>query len=292
VHLTDANGYAYTATLTIHEFDATENVVESVTVCEGSEYTWSQDGETYTAADSPVVLHLTDANGCAYTATLTIHEFDATEDVVESVTVCEGAEYMWSQDGETYTAADSPVVLHLTDANGCAYTATLTIHEFDATEDVVESVTVCEGAHYTWSQNGQTYTAADSPVVIDLTDANGCTYTATLTIHEFEATEDIVQNVTVCEGESYTWSQTGETYTAADSPVVIDLTDGHGCPYTATLTIHEDEKIKIGNYVWEDANENGIQDDGVDSGVNDVTCLLYTSPSPRDRTRSRMPSSA
>ena len=25
---------------------------------------------------------------------------------------------------------------------------------------------------------------------------------------------------------------------------------------------------------------------------NDVICLLYTSPSPRDRTRSRMPSSA
>ena len=26
--------------------------------------------------------------------------------------------------------------------------------------------------------------------------------------------------------------------------------------------------------------------------VNDVTCLLYTSPSPRDRQKSRMPSSA
>ena len=26
--------------------------------------------------------------------------------------------------------------------------------------------------------------------------------------------------------------------------------------------------------------------------TNNVTCLLYTSPSPRDRTRSRMPSSA
>ena len=28
------------------------------------------------------------------------------------------------------------------------------------------------------------------------------------------------------------------------------------------------------------------------AGVPDYTCLLYTSPSPRDRTRSRMPSSA
>ena len=32
---------------------------------------------------------------------------------------------------------------------------------------------------------------------------------------------------------------------------------------------------------------------GLESGVDDyITCLLYTSPSPRDRTRSRMPSSA
>ena len=27
-------------------------------------------------------------------------------------------------------------------------------------------------------------------------------------------------------------------------------------------------------------------------GADSITCLLYTSPSPRDRTRSRMPSSA
>ena len=31
---------------------------------------------------------------------------------------------------------------------------------------------------------------------------------------------------------------------------------------------------------------------GLTAGVRAYTCLLYTSPSPRDRTRSRMPSSA
>ena len=35
----------------------------------------------------------------------------------------------------------------------------------------------------------------------------------------------------------------------------------------------------------------GVGDAQVDGAVGDV-CLLYTSPSPRDRTRSRMPSSA
>ena len=36
---------------------------------------------------------------------------------------------------------------------------------------------------------------------------------------------------------------------------------------------------------------HGVYDNVVDM-MNMCTCLLYTSPSPRDRTRSRMPSSA
>ena len=41
----------------------------------------------------------------------------------------------------------------------------------------------------------------------------------------------------------------------------------------------------------EDANNNQNFKD-YDSGDKVIICLLYTSPSPRDRTRSRMPSSA
>ena len=39
---------------------------------------------------------------------------------------------------------------------------------------------------------------------------------------------------------------------------------------------------------------NEFKDKAVDAAENikDTVCLLYTSPSPRDRTRSRMPSSA
>ena len=50
-------------------------------------------------------------------------------------------------------------------------------------------------------------------------------------------------------------------------------------------TIDSDELIPHGvlaGQVWNDANSNGLRDD----------CLLYTSPSPRDATLSRMPSSA
>ena len=75
----------------------------------------------------------------------------------------------------------------------------------------------------------------------------------------------------------------------------------------------------VGDFVWLDVNEDGIQDGGAEVGLENVEvilydaitmtaidtvlsdnsgaysfgpCLLYTSPSPRDRTRSRMPSSA
>ena len=49
-------------------------------------------------------------------------------------------------------------------------------------------------------------------------------------------------------------------------------------------------------YQWEDADEisfgTGAFKNNLPAGFYYVTCLLYTSPSPRDRTRSRMPSSA
>ena len=53
-------------------------------------------------------------------------------------------------------------------------------------------------------------------------------------------------------------------------------------------TMTSDEKIK-----WEDGKEYPVIKVEVSSASHPFyTCLLYTSPSPRDRTRSRMPSSA
>ena len=69
-------------------------------------------------------------------------------------------------------------------------------------------------------------------------------------------------------------------------------------PITATTTHHEAETLEgsIGVatsdawLLW----SNGTVGPTVDlvEGEYKITCLLYTSPSPRDRTRSRMPSSA
>ena len=62
--------------------------------------------------------------------------------------------------------------------------------------------------------------------------------------------------------------------------------------YTASIKVGYDFNDYIG---IEGQAGFGIGDqdiDGIDVGVDNTFCLLYTSPSPRDRTRSRMPSSA
>ena len=65
------------------------------------------------------------------------------------------------------------------------------------------------------------------------------------------------------------------------------------CSYD--LDRHELSKILIENMLHYDgvglsANQIGIEERAFCMMID--TCLLYTSPSPRDRTRSRMPSSA
>ena len=64
-----------------------------------------------------------------------------------------------------------------------------------------------------------------------------------------------------------------------------------GCLSQLSNIHHENNSSVIGVFA---ADPEKISNYGVIDGVLDGNsyCLLYTSPSPRDRTRSRMPSSA
>ena len=63
---------------------------------------------------------------------------------------------------------------------------------------------------------------------------------------------------------------------------------------TSTRSIIFDENLKIIGAAQEEFTQHFPQSGWVEHNPKDLlsTCLLYTSPSPRDRTRSRMPSSA
>ena len=93
---------------------------------------------------------------------------------------------------------------------------------------------------------------------------------ATLTINEFDSTEDMTITETVCEGEMFLYE--GVMYAAGQ--YTFDETDDNGCPFTITLIVNEEDKVTIGNFVWEDLNKNGIQDQG-EAGVSDVVITLY-----------------
>ena len=84
-------------------------------------------------------------------------------------------------------------------------------------------------------------------------NAAGCDSTATLNL---TIRNSSTSTSTADECDSYTWN--GTTYTMSGTYTYTTL-NAAGCDSVATLNL---------------------------------TCLLYTSPSPRDRTRSRMPSSA
>ena len=58
----------------------------------------------------------------------------------------------------------------------------------------------------------------------------------------------------------------------------------------AFLLVNELGKLNENEQVLEQIYNNQLQ--AILFSVNQYSCLLYTSPSPRDRTRSRMPSSA
>ena len=62
--------------------------------------------------------------------------------------------------------------------------------------------------------------------------------------------------------------------------------------YVKVVEMFKSDQVKIAeNYISSDRNSMSITKN--DAFIrNEKTCLLYTSPSPRDRTRSRMPSSA
>ena len=61
---------------------------------------------------------------------------------------------------------------------------------------------------------------------------------------------------------------------------------------TTTTQVSPTTTIEVAEAVEQPLESDSDLAPGVSSIVNDVTCLLYTSPSPRDATLSRMPSSA
>ncbi|MBK9255211.1 MAG: carboxypeptidase regulatory-like domain-containing protein [Saprospiraceae bacterium] len=157
---------------------------------------------------------------------------------------------------------------------------------------------------YSWSnglgQGGNTRTV--NPLItttytVTLTDSNQCTALANVTVivHtrpnlNITATPDVI-----CKGSTsqltasasggaspytYSWSNglgTGNTKTVSPSSTAtyfVTVSDLNGCTASSSVTVVVEEKAKVGDFVWEDKNANGLQDFG-ELGLNLVPVRLY-----------------
>ena len=141
----------------------------------------------------------------------------------------------------------------------CAYNEVLTLTVNAGQANEITDLTICsEELPYIW--NDQTLTSAGQ-YTSALSDANGCgsQKVLNLTIDRLEITSQVSNSD--CNSGSGT----------SDGTITITISGGDG----------------IYTYLW---SGTGVQQ-GVAS-QSGLACLLYTSPSPRDATLSRMPSSA
>ena len=134
----------------------------------------------------------------------------------------------------------------------------------NAENPVISNVTVANNGGYT----------------VEVTSANGCKAVSSVVVTNIlpgVETPNITTNSPVCEDEN----------------IVLNILQSYNGSVSYTWTNGAGTNIGSGSSVTIGANAaDAISPYVVQVTVDGCTCLLYTSPSPRDRTRSRMPSSA
>lgn len=186
-------------------------------------------------------------------------------------TICEGGSYAYN--GVTYTTAGT-YTINTTNANGCTHVVTLNLTVNNPTVAIAASAeTVCAETEVTLTASGtDTYLWSTGATTASITitptetttysvtgyDNNGCEATDAVTITVNPATSETV-NVSICEGESYTYN--GTAYTTAGT-YTINTTNANGCLHVVTLnlTVNAIENQTINATICEGSTytENGF----------------------------------
>ena len=262
-------------------------------------YLWSNGSTDQTSTFSQngtVGVTVTDVNGCTNEASVNVIENPNPDPTIAgSTTFCTGTSttldagnwntYLWSDNsiGQTLSVSTpGTYTVTVTDGIGCIGTTEVTI-DVSASLDptIVGNPEFCEGASttldagagfttYLWSNNENTQTINPSQsgtFTVTVSDASGCTGTEEVNVTSSPNPDPTISGqLSFCSGNT-TIIDAGiwDTYLWSDNSINQTLSVSTPGTYSVTVT-----------------NASGCIG----------TCLLYTSPSPRDATLSRMPSSA
>lgn len=213
--------------------------------------------------------------------------------------------YLWST-GETTPSItvnqSGSYTVTVTDCKNCMATDTVQVTIDAVTAEAGDDKNICKGDTTTLSVTGEgTYlwSTGETTQSIEVAPEVDTTYSVTVTNGNCEATDTVKVSVgmvtaevcddwVICEGDTATLSVSGEgnylwstgetTETIEVSPEVtttysVTVTNG-SCEITEEVLVTVENKIVIGDYVWLDKNQNGLQDDG-STGVNNITVELY-----------------
>ncbi|MFY7733960.1 MAG: SdrD B-like domain-containing protein, partial [Bacteroidia bacterium] len=101
-------------------------------------------------------------------------------------------------------------------------------------------------------------------------NSNGCSATTTSVAVNANTSSTTTANICLTD-MPYVWN--GNTYNTAGT-YLVNLTNSKGCDSAATLVLNV-INATVGNYVWSDLNNNGIQDEPASAGLNGVTVELW-----------------
>ena len=135
---------------------------------------------------------------------------------------------------------------------------------------------VSGGDAYHWSEGNTFDDMSGANTYANATDLTGVTYPLQFATGQTNPSGSRAYTIRVYNGANDCFTDVVVTMQEQDCTV--------GCDCEEYLYVNEPEDEAIHKFL--------IHPDDSLSEINPIGCLLYTSPSPRDRTRSRMPSSA
>ena len=271
---------------------------ETIKKCES--YSWPINGQTYTQSGFYYDT-LKNVFGCDSILTL---DLDILPITGSKLTVKNCESYVWLVNGKKFIRSGIYSDT-LTNIFGCDSILLLDLEIFPSFKRF-DTIKICES--YTWPVTGKHY-LSNGIYTANFLSQFGCDSSYYLKLEILESTT-AVQTVSACN--EYTWSANGINYLKSGTyPLHLINKDGCDSILFLNLEIHpeyrsENDVQVCDSYTWpingKTYNKTGKYlfkfntNDACDSifilNLKINPCLLYTSPSPRDRTRSRMPSSA